>query len=97
MRRFVGIDLGREAAPDETTICKFRHLLEQHDLGAALFAEINAHLADQGVQVSGGTIVDATIIDAAAGWQRDAEHHRRLWQQAMPVDVRDLRVYEEVA
>ena len=61
MRRFVGIDLGRETAPDETTICKFRHLLEQNDLGAALFAEINAHLADQGVQVSGGTIVDATI------------------------------------
>lgn len=37
MRRFVGIDLGREAAPDETTACKFRHLLEQHALGKKLF------------------------------------------------------------
>src|SRR6516162_1793529 len=31
MRRFVGIDLGREPAPDETTMCRFRHLLEAHD------------------------------------------------------------------
>lgn len=81
MRRFVGIDLGREAAPDETTICKFRHLLEEYDLGAALFAEINAHLADQGIQVSGGTIVDATIIDAPSSTknqrgERDPEMHQ---------------------
>ena len=40
MRAFVGIDLGREAAPDETTICKFRHLLEAHDVGEALLAAI---------------------------------------------------------
>jgi IS5 family transposase len=81
MRRFAGIDLGREAAPDETTICKFRHLLEDHELGAALFAEINAHLADHGVQVSGGTIVDATIIDAPSSTknqrgERDPEMHQ---------------------
>lgn len=81
MRRFVGIDLGREPAPDETTICKFRHLLEQHELGAAIFAEINAHLADQGIQVSGGTMVDATIIDAPSSTknearQRDPEMHQ---------------------
>src|SRR5579862_1912546 len=37
MRGFAGVDLGREPAPDETTVCKFRHLLEQHDLGRALF------------------------------------------------------------
>ena len=41
MRAFVGIDLGREAAPDETTICKFRHLLEAHAIGAALLAAVN--------------------------------------------------------
>ena len=81
MRRFVGIDLGREAAPDETTICKFRHLLERHDLGAALFQEINAHLGAQGIQVSGGTIVDATIIDAPSSTKnregkRDPEMHQ---------------------
>ena len=37
MRRFVGIDLGREAAPDETTVCKFRHLIEKHKLGEQIF------------------------------------------------------------
>jgi IS5 family transposase len=39
MRRFVGIDLGREPVPDETTVCRFRHLLEAHDLGRPLFDE----------------------------------------------------------
>lgn len=81
MRRFVGIDLGRERAPDETSICKFRHLIERNELGAALFAEVNAHLAEQGVQVSGGTMVDATIIDAPSSTknkagQRDPEMHQ---------------------
>ncbi len=64
MRRFVGIDLGREAVPDETTVCKFRHLLEKHKLGERLFAEVNAYLRKGGVKVSTGTIVDATIITA---------------------------------
>ena len=44
MRQFVGIDLGREPVPDETTVCKFRHLLEQHDLGRGLFEEVGRHL-----------------------------------------------------
>lgn len=64
MRRFVGIDLGAEAAPDETTICKFRHLLEEHRLGDQMFAAVNAHLAASGLKVSRGTMVDATIISA---------------------------------
>ena len=64
MRQFVGIDLGREPVPDETTICKFRHLLEEHQLGEQLFARIGAHLAQHGLQVNQGTIVDATIISA---------------------------------
>ena len=38
MRQFVGIDLGREAVPDETTVCKFRHRLERHGLGEAVRA-----------------------------------------------------------
>lgn len=81
MRRFVGIDLGREPAPDETTICKFRHLLERHDLGAAIFHEINAHLGSQGIQVSGGTIVDATIIDAPSSTKnRDKERDPEMRQ-----------------
>lgn len=64
MRNFVGIDLGREGAPDETTVCKFRHLLETHDLGKCLFEEVGRHLQAQGLKVSTGTIVDATIINA---------------------------------
>jgi IS5 family transposase len=64
MREFVGIDLGREPAPDETTILRFRHLLEKHGLGKRLFEEVVQHLRDQGLKLSTGTIVDATIISA---------------------------------
>jgi IS5 family transposase len=64
MREFVGIDLGREPAPDETTILRFRHLLESHDLGRRLFAEVGRHLQAQGLKIATGTIVDASIIAA---------------------------------
>jgi transposase, IS5 family len=63
MRGFVGIDLGREPVPDETTVCRFRHLLETHDLGRQLFDEVQRHLTAKGLKVATGTIVDATIID----------------------------------
>jgi len=81
MRRFVGIDLGREPVPDETTILKFRHLLEAHDLGARLFELIGDHLDSAGLQVRTGTIVDATIIDAPSSTKnkdkaRDPEMHQ---------------------
>ena len=81
MRQFVGIDLGREPVPDETTICKFRHLLEAHQLGEQLFARIGTYLAAQGVTVSRGTIVDATIISAPSSTknrtkERDPEMHQ---------------------
>ena len=45
MRLFVGIDLGNEPVPDETTICKFRHLMERHNLGDELFRLVNVYLA----------------------------------------------------
>ena len=64
MRAFVGIDLGREPVPDETTICKFRHLMEKHTLGAELFRRVNRYLKENGLRVHRGTIVDATIISA---------------------------------
>jgi len=64
MRAFVGIDLGREPVPDETTVCKFRHLLESHDLGRGLFEQVARHLQARGLKVASGTIVDATIINA---------------------------------
>ena len=75
MRDFVGIDLGREPAPDETTVCKFRHLLEKHDLGRSLFQEVHRHLETQGLKVSTGTIVDASIIDAPSS-TKNAEQKR---------------------
>ena len=78
MRQFAGIDLGREPVPDETTVCKFRHLLEQHELGTEIFATVNAHLESLGLKVGTGTIVDATIISAPSSTknatkQRDPE------------------------
>ncbi len=81
MRTFVGIDLGREPAPDETTVCKFRHLLEAHNLGKQLFALIAEYLDENGMKVRTGTIVDATIIDAPTSTknrrkERDPEMHQ---------------------
>lgn len=81
MREFVGIDLGLEPVPDETTVCKFRHLLERHDLGRKLFEDVGRHLQSKGMKVSGGTIVDATIIAAPsstknASGERDPEMHQ---------------------
>jgi transposase, IS5 family len=75
MRRFVGIDLGREAVPDETTVCRFRHLLEQHDLGTRLFEEVHRYLEGKGLKVARGTIVDATIISAPSS-TKNAEQAR---------------------
>ena len=75
MRDFVGIDLGREPAPDETTVCKFRHLLEKHDLGRSLFQEVHRHLESQGLKVTTGTIVDASIINAPSS-TKNAEQKR---------------------
>ena len=81
MRQFAGIDLGREPVPDETTVCKFRHLLEQHELGTEIFATVNEHLRSLGLKVGTGTIVDATIISAPSSTknatkQRDPEMHQ---------------------
>lgn len=80
-RDFCGIDLGRERVPDATTLLNFRHLLEEHRIGAALFATIGEFLQANGMKLSGGTIVDATLIAAppstknAAG-ERDPQMHQ---------------------
>src|SRR5450631_4606215 len=81
MRNFAGIDLGVEAAPDETTVCKFRHLLERNKLGKKLLSSVNEHLRRNGIKISNGTIVDATIISAPSSTknkdeQRDPEMHQ---------------------
>jgi IS5 family transposase len=81
MRQFVGIDLGQEPAPDETTVCKFRHLLEEHGLGEKILGTVNLHLQARGVRITTGTIVDATILHAPSSTknreqQRDPEMHQ---------------------
>jgi len=81
LQRFVGVDLGAAPAPDETTVLRFRHLLERHDLCGMMLESVNIHLQAKGVKIATGTIVDATIIHApsstknAAG-ERDPEMHQ---------------------
>jgi IS5 family transposase len=64
LRRFAGIGPDFEGVPDETTILKFRHLLEKHELSKALFDEMTAVLTERGLLLRQGTIVDATLIAA---------------------------------
>src|SRR6266403_4895591 len=96
MRQFVGIDLGREPVPDETTVCKFRHLLEQHGLGERMFERVGEHLQQKGLRLNAGTIVDATIINAPsstknARQERDPEMHQtrkgKQWYFGMKAHV----------
>ena len=81
IRRFVGIDLARESAPDATTLLKFRRLLETNELTRKVFEAINAHLAERGLILREGTIVDATFIAAPPSTKnkakaRDPEMHQ---------------------
>jgi len=81
LRQFAGIDLGQEPVPDETTVCKFRHLLEEHKLGGEMLQTVNLHLQEKGVRITTGTIVDATIIHAPSSTKnreekRDPEMHQ---------------------
>ena len=96
MRDFVGIDLGREPVPDETTVCKFRHLLEEHALGGEMLETVNLHLQSRGVRITTGTIVDATIIHAPSSTKnreemRDPEMHQtkkgKQWYFGMKAHV----------
>jgi len=96
LRRFAGIDLGRAPVPDETTICKFRHLLEEHDLGGAMLDAVNRHLESRGLRIATGTIVDATIIHAPSSTKnarggRDPEMHQtrkgRQWYFGMKAHI----------
>ena len=64
MRKFMGIDFMTEQAPDATTLLNFRHLIEESGLGKAFFCAINRCLEERGHMMKGGTVVDATIINA---------------------------------
>ena len=110
MRQFVGIDLGQEPVPVETTICKFRHLMERHNLGDELFRPVNVYLEENGMKLSRGTIVDASIINAPSSTKnkdkaRDPEMHQtrkgNQWYFGMKahigVDSRSKLIHSVVA
>jgi transposase, IS5 family len=71
LRRFAGVDLGVAPAPDETTVLRFRHLLEKHDLCGAMLETVNLHLEAKGIRIATGTIVDATIIHAPSSTKNE--------------------------
>ena len=62
-----------EAVPDETTLCNFRHLLEAHGLNKLFFDAINRVMVQTGHRMKGGTIVDATIINAPSSTKKQLE------------------------
>ena len=81
MRKFSGVDFVTESVPDETTLCKFRHLLEEHGLNKLFFDAIARVMTETGHIMKGGTIVDATIINAPSSTKnaekkRDPEMHQ---------------------
>ena len=81
LRRFAGVDLGRAPAPDETTVLRFRHLLEGHELCGKILDTVNLYLESKGIRIGTGTIVDATIIHAPSSTknssgERDPEMHQ---------------------
>lgn len=73
MRRFAGVELGADVVPDESTILRFRHLLEEHDLTKAIFTEIGSLLRESGLILKQGTIVDATILSAPSSTKNQTE------------------------
>ena len=96
LRRFVGIDLGREPVPDATTMLKFRRLLNDNKLGEQLFAKVGEVLRQSGFKLKTGTIVDATIIGAPSSTKnadnaRDPEMHQtqkgRQWYFGMKLHI----------
>ena len=92
MRQFLDIDLTRDLVPDETTVCKFRHLLERNKLGAKLFEEVGRQLQAKGMKRQFALMVDATIINAPSSTKnkdkaRDPEMHQT--RKGNPVVLRD--------
>ncbi len=96
IRRFAGFGSVTEALPDETTLLNFRHWLEKHKLTEVLLSTVNDHLKDQGLLVSKGTMVDATIVHAPSSTmnqeqQRDPDMHQtrkgNQWYFGMKIHV----------
>ena len=95
-REFVGLDAGQDNLPDESTILRFRHLLESHNLSLQILATVNATLAAKGLLLKSGTVVDATLIAAPSSTknssgERDPEMHQtkkgNQWHFAMKAHI----------
>lgn len=72
LQRFCGIELGRDAIPDETTILNFRRLIEKHDLANRFLQSVNHKLEQHGLLLRAGTTVDATLIAAPTSTKNDS-------------------------
>jgi IS5 family transposase len=96
MKKFLKIDFSKESVPDATTLLKFRHILEENEIGARIFADVKDRLDRGGMMMHGGTIVDATIISAPSSTknkdgERDPEMHQtkkgNQWYHGMKVHI----------
>ena len=95
-REFAGLDNGNVRLPDESTILRFRHLLETHKLAGPMLATVNDVLRDKGLMLRSGTVVDATLISAPSSTkndsgQRDPEMHQtkkgNMWHFGMKAHI----------
>ncbi len=95
-REFAGLDNGNVRLPDESTILRFRHLLETHKLAGPMLATVNDVLRDKGLMLRIGTVVDATLISAPSSTkndsgQRDPEMHQtkkgNMWHFGMKAHI----------
>ena len=95
MKKFLKIDFNEESVPDVTTLLKFRHMLEQNLIGAKIFVDVKRRLDSVGLMMHGGTIVDATIVEAPSSTknqdrERDPEMHQKKgnqWHYGMKVHI----------
>ena len=94
MKQFLCIDFRKQQVPDATTLLRFRHLLEKHDIGKRIFDDVAERLASAGLMMQGGTIVDATIVQAPSSTKnkdgaRDPEMHQtkkgNQWYHGMKI------------
>ncbi len=95
-RDFAGLDMGEDHLPDESTILRFRHLLEAHNLSVQILATVNAMLTAKGLLLKQGTVVDATLIAAPTSTKnstgtRDPEMHQtkkgNQWHHGMKAHI----------
>lgn len=108
-REFAGLDMGEDHLPDESTILRFRHLLEAHHLSVQILATVNATLTAKGLLLKQGTVVDATLIAAPSSTKnstgtRDPEMHQtkkgNQWHHGMKAHIgsdADLGLVHSVA